>query len=251
MVRRRELCGELRIVLCAEGDVGTEAAVAEHDRLVGANPLFAAGARLREPIAVANLEALNAAVFIANDCFDVALRANRDAVLLNVFHFLLDNGGARPVLRIHEARHRVSAFLADVIHDVLDAEFLYRPLPGRIGLLGHGLHLFGVVEPLAFAEDVFGEQLCAVLDAHCLLNGVAGNGNDAAVDDGVAAYGGHLLKNDDGTSTVFLRFGSGGKPRKSAADYDDVIVLVPLGGHGILAGGRCGRAGGGNSAGSG
>ena len=52
----------------------------------------------------------------------------------------------------------MTAFLPDFIH-VFNTERFDSPLPGRVGLTGHELHFFGVIETLTFTDDVFREKL--------------------------------------------------------------------------------------------
>ena len=230
LVRRAELVRELRVVHLAELDVGREAAVAENDALPGGDELHLAGVFLREAIAFSDFETDHAALVVADDVFDVGTQADLNAEFLALVEFLAHDARTGAVLREDIARNGVAAFLTDRVEVVFDAEFLHRPFIVGEGMFGEDANLRGVVEVGAGNEDVLSEQVDGVLDAVLELLRAARGGQNAAIDDGVAARGRHLLENDD-LGARLAGFNGGGKTGKAGADDDHVDGFIPLGGN--------------------
>ena len=230
LVRRAELVRELRVVHLAELDVGREAAVAENDALPGGDELHLAGVFLREAIAFSDFETDHAALVVADDVFDVGTQADFNAEFLALVEFLAHDARTGAVLREDIARNGVAAFLTDRVEVVFDAEFLHRPFIVGEGMFGEDANLRGVVEVGAGNEDVLSEQVDGVLDAVLELLRAARGGQNAAIDDGVAARGRHLLENDD-LGARLAGFNGGGKTGKAGADDDHVDGFIPLGGN--------------------
>ena len=76
-------------------------------------------------------------------------------------------------------------------------------------------------------EHVGSEKFGRVLDAVLELLRASGSRQNAAVDDGVAACGRHLFKNDR-VGACLLGFDSGSQTGKTGTDHDDVMGFVPL-----------------------
>ena len=226
LVRRIERFVELRILEHAELHVGGEAAVAEHHALRRADRLHLARVGLREAVAFADLNALDAVV-TADDVFDEHAVAQRNAEFLALVEFLRNDARTRAVRRRDVARNGVTAFLADGVGQVLHAEFLDGPFIIGERMLGQIADLARVVHVVAGRENVLLKQLDRVLDLVELLLRAARGGQNAAVDDRVAAERGHFFKNDDVRARL-LRLNGGGKTGKTRADDDHVDDFVPL-----------------------
>lgn len=121
----------------------------------------------------------------------------------------------------------MTAFLADGFEVVFNAELLDRPFVVRQSALGNELHLFRLVHVQTGGEHVGSEQFGRVLDAVLELLRASGSRQNAAVDDGVAACGRHLFKNDR-VGACLLGFDSGSQTGKTGTDHDDVMGFVPL-----------------------
>ena len=131
--------------------------------------------------------------------------------------------------------YHAALVVADDVFDVgtqadFNAEFLHRPFIVGEGMFGEDANLRGVVEVGAGNEDVLSEQVDGVLDAVLELLRAARGGQNAAIDDGVAARGRHLLENDD-LGARLAGFNGGGKTGKAGADDDHVDGFIPLGGN--------------------
>ena len=159
--------------------------------------------------------------------FDVGTQADLNAEFLALVEFLAHDARTGAVLREDIARNGVAAFLTDRVEVVFDAEFLHRPFIVGEGMFGEDANLRGVVEVGAGNEDVLSEQVDGVLDAVLELLRAARGGQNAAIDDGVAARGRHLLENDD-LGARLAGFNGGGKTGKTRADDDHVDDFVPL-----------------------
>ena len=227
LVRGVEVCGKFRILHRAVGNVTGEAAVAEHNTLLCADKLHAAGTGLREAVALADLQAKNSTLFITDDVFNVGAGFDLDAKLCNLFEFLGNDAGARTVLRGDITRNAVAAFLTDCIGVVFNAQFLHGPFVVGQGRVGNQLHLFGVIHVKAGNEHVIGKEFRRILNAVLELLGAAGSGQNTAVNNGVAAGGGHLFQNHAG-STGFLGFNRGSQTCKARPHDDNVIGGIPL-----------------------
>ncbi len=78
----------------------------------------------------------------------------------------------------------------------LDADLVAQPVVVLEAVVGDDPSELLVGETAAGAQDVAVEQICAVLDAGLLLHVGAGRRNGAAVDHRIAAWEGHLVKDE-------------------------------------------------------
>ena len=121
----------------------------------------------------------------------------------------------------------MTAFLTDGVGQVFHAEFLDRPFEVGQSGLGEQVHLGLVVHVVTGNQDVLFEEVERVFDTGLLLLRATRGGQNAAVDDRVAAGRGHLFKNHD-VGTGLLGFNGSGQASKTRTDDDHVNGFVPL-----------------------
>ena len=157
----------------------------------------------------------------------ISTRTDFDAEFFQFLDFFRDNARTRTVLREDVARNTVAAFLTDGIRVVFDTEFIDRPFVVRKGIVGNELHLFRIVEVEAGNEHVVSQKFGRIFNAVFLLLRAAGCSQNAAVNDGVAAYRCHLFKNNY-RSTSLLGFNSCSKACKTRTNNDDISRFIPF-----------------------
>ena len=115
----------------------------------------------------------------------------------------------------------------------LDADLVAEPIEVFDGFVGDAAGERRMSETAAGLDDVGEEQVGVVLDAFSLLHVGAGRGDGAAVDDGIAAGGGHLVDDHDfiGLHAEAVGFESGGEAGKARTDDEEARGFVPLGGN--------------------
>ncbi len=118
------------------------------------------------------------------------------------------------------------AFLRQLVL-VLDAQFVHGPLDSGPGLLSHHFGELYVIEIQAGGQHVLEQQIGRIHNALFFFFGRSGCRDDAAVDNGVPARRAHFFQHDDGGSRL-LGFVCGRQSRKTAADHDHVVRLIPF-----------------------
>ena len=231
MVRGVELFVEARVVRHAHLDVVREAARSEEDTLRGADVRDLAGLFTAVAIVDAGLDAEDAVVFVNDDFVDDRAQTRFDAVFLELGEHRVDEAGAGVVRHGVGALDGVTAVEGDGLE--LDADLVAEPIEVFDGFVGDAAGERRMSETAAGLDDVGEEQVGVVLDAFGLLHVGAGRGDGAAVDDGIAAGGGHLVDDHDfiGLHAEAVGFQSGGEAGKARTDDEEARGFVPLGGN--------------------
>ncbi len=246
-----------RILDLTEPDVAGEAAGGEHDAELGANGValarlvfkVVANELVVEAIAGTIGDAEHFALVVAHDEV-VELGASADHDILNLLQFSVHRAnvaGARTSLDFVGTGNGVAAFKEHVVgHEFATA--VDNHLDRVVAAIGDGGKQIGVVDAEAIAQAVFNEEFLAVLDALSLLYRIAGAGNVAAADGGVAADDAHLFEHQN-AQTGAAGFESAGHAGETGTDDDDVeFFFIGLdGGSGDAGiGGSCGHDGAGS-----
>lgn len=195
-----------RILDLTEPDVAGEAAGGEHDAELGANGVALARLVFKvvahelvvEAIAGTIGDAEHFALVVAHDEV-VELGASADHDVLDLLQFSVHRAnvtGAGTSLDFVGTGNGVAAFKEHVVgHEFATA--VDNHLDRVVAAIGDGGKQIGVVDAEAIAQAVFNEEFLAVLDALSLLYRIAGAGNVAAADGGVAADDAHLFKHQN------------------------------------------------------
>ena len=117
----------------------------------------------------------------------------------------------------------VAAEEEEVVVFESDAEVVAAPERGVESLMGHDVDDLHVALLVAALEGIFGVEFGRVVgNAELGLDPVLRHVHFGARNEGVAADGGHLFKEDD-VRTGVLRFDRGREARAARTDHDDVI----------------------------
>lgn len=219
-----------RILNLTEPDVAGEAAGGEHDAELGANGVALAGLVFQvvahelvvEAVAGTIGNAENFTLVVAHDeVVELGTGANNDVLdLLQFGVHRTDVAGARTRLDFVGAGNGVAAFKEHVVgHEFATA--VNHHLDRVVATISDRGKQVGVVDAETIAQAVFNEEFLAVLDALSLLNRIAGAGNVAAADGGVAADDAHLFEHQH-AQTGATGLESAGHAGKTGTDDDDV-----------------------------
>ena len=239
LVGGEEGFAQFRVKGLAVAHVGAEAAAGKNYGALCADVPDFPGTGFAEDIALADANALHAAVGVAKDRFHEASRADGNARGLKLRYSGHDNTLPRALFRNHAARGGVSALAREVLIP-FDADNLPRPFKGFRGLFADEADVRRVAESETDALHVGFKSFGRILDALSLLHARTRNGEHAARERRIAADEGHFFK-DGGLGARFMRGECGGEPGKARADHDDVVGFIEFGGNGIHAGGFSGR----------
>ena len=246
-----------RILDLTEPDVAGEAAGGEHDAELGANGVALARLVFKvvahelvvEAIAGTIGDAEHFALVVAHDEV-VELGASADHDVLDLLQFSVHRAnvtGAGTSLDFVGTGNGVAAFKEHVVGHKF-ATAVDNHLDRVVAAIGDGGKQIGVVDAEAIAQAVFNEEFLAVLDALSLLYRIAGAGNVAAADGGVAADDAHLFKHQN-AQTGAAGLESAGHAGETGTDDDDVeFFFIGLdGGSGDAGiGSSCGHDGAGS-----
>lgn len=108
------------------------------------------------------------------------------------------------------------------------ADLVAQPFVVRNGFIRNVARKLRVRKTAARLHDVAVKEVGVILDAGFFLHVGAGCGNGAAVNDGVAAVGGHLVYNEHAFHALFMGFKSRGKACKACTDDEEIDGAVPL-----------------------
>ena len=243
MVGGAELLVQTRIVFHTHLDVLAEAAGGEQNTLGGAVVGNLAGLFTAEAIVFADLDAEHSALVVNNEVIDDRAQLHGDAVFLALLVHRVDEAGTGVIGHGMATGYGVTAVEGDGLELNTD---LLEPFVVFNGAVGDVACEFGVSQTAACLHDVLVEEIGIVLDTGSLLHVGTGSGHGAAVDDGVAAVGRHLVDDEDVLDALFVGFNGSAQTGKTRTDNQEVNRFVPLGGnlHGLRKNGGRHNAGG-------
>ena len=214
-VGRHEAFVDLRVVLLDHFLVRAEAARGENHAALGVERVFGTVHR--------GLDARDAAVLVKDEVRHLHVRDDGDAEFVGLGLELRDEFRAGVADRNQGALAAVSAEEEEVVVFKADAEVVAAPESGVESLMRHHVDDLHVALAVTALERVLSVEFGrVVVDAELGLDPVLRGVHFSAGDEGVAADGGHLFKQNDVRAGV-LGFDGGRETGTARADHDDVI----------------------------